>query len=170
MLTKTLAKFVFYAVAVVLFAWTANLTVAFLAAALPGSPWYVPLFGLVVFDGGLLAWAFVFIHYAEGNVQRAVALTLTGFNLIGVSLMTISEVLLGGQQLADAPVLLGTFAIWAIGIWTTANVAGVVLFHLADPQARKAMAIQAEKDAIWDGHWPACSSVALPTSSASPGN
>lgn len=151
MLNKTIARIVFYLVALTLLGWTASLTVAFLTAALPNVFWLVPILGLVVFDGGMVAWLLVYLNHAEGNIQRAVALVLTVFDLIGVGLMVIAEILLDGQQFADAPETLGAAAVWGIGVWTVVNVAGLIGFHLGDPAARKAMAMQAEKDAIWEG-------------------
>lgn len=151
MLNRTIAKFLFYGVALVLLTWTASLTVSFLSSALPNSFWLVPILGLVVFDVGMIAWLFVFLSHAEGAIQRATALALTIFDMVGVGLMVMAEILLDGQQIVDAPDLLATAAIWGIGIWTIVNVAGLILFHLGDPQARKEMAIQAEKDAIWEG-------------------
>lgn len=150
MLNRTIARYLFYAVALVLFAWTASLTVSFLQSVLPNSFWMVPYLGLVIFDGGLIAWMFVFLSHAQGAIQRATALILTVVNLLGVGLMVIAEILLDGQTLTAAPESLGTVAVWAVGIWTIANVAGVVLFHLGDNEARKEMAIQSEKDAIFD--------------------
>lgn len=150
MLNKTIAKFLFYAVAAVLLVWTSSLTYSFLSMALPNTFWLVPLLGLVVFDVGMIAWLFVYISHAEGAIQRAVAIILTMFNFIGVGLMVIAEILLDGQQFAEAPVMLGTAAIWGIGIWTVFNVLGVLVFHLGDNQARRAMAYQNEKDAIYD--------------------
>ena len=150
MLNRTIAKFLFYAVAIILLVWTSSLTYSFLSMALPNTFWLVPLLGLVVFDVGMIAWLFVFISHAEGAIQRAVAITLTMFNFVGVGLMVIAEILLDGQQMAEAPALLGSAAIWGIGIWTVVNVLGVLIFHLGDNQARRAMAYQNEKDAIFD--------------------
>lgn len=150
-LNKTIAKFVFYAVTVALLAWSGSLTVTFLSDALPNAFWMVPILGLVVFDGGMIAWLLVFLAHAQGAIQRAVALCLTIFDLIGVGLMVIAEILLDGQQLVSAPAALGQAAIWGIGVWTMVNIAGVIVFHLGDPEARKDMAKQAEKDAIWEG-------------------
>jgi len=150
MLNRTIAKFLFYAVTIVLMAWTSSLTYSFLSTALPNTFWLVPVLGLVIFDVGMIAWLFVFLSHAEGAIQRAVAIVLCLFNFVGVSLMTISEILLDGQQMVEAPAMLGTIAIWAIGIWTTVNVLGVLVFHLGDNQARRAMAYQAEKDAVFD--------------------
>ncbi len=148
---KTLSKFLFYAVAIVLLAWTASLTVAFITAALPNMAWYVPYLALVAFDGGMIAWLFVFLKYAQGTMQRAVSIALTAFDFLGVALLVIAEILLGGQNIAEAPAALGTWAIWGIGIWTVVNVAGVLLFHIGDPDAQVQMSIQNEKDAIFRG-------------------
>ena len=151
MLNRTIAKFLFYAVTIVLLAWTSSLTYSFLSMALPGTFWLVPLLGLVVFDVGMISWLFVFLSHAEGAIQRAVGIILCLFNFVGVGLMTISEIMLSGQTMAAAPEMLGTIAIWGVGIWTTVNVLGVLVFHLGDPSARKEMAIQSEKDAIFEG-------------------
>lgn len=150
MLNRTIAKFLFYTVALVLFVWTSSLTYGFLSMALPNAFWLVPLLGLVVFDAGMVAWLFVFLSHAEGAIQRAVAIILTLWNFVGVGMMTIAEILLDGQQLVEAPAMLGTVAIWGIGIWTIVNVLGVLVFHLGDNQARRAMAYQSEKDTIFD--------------------
>ncbi len=103
---------------------------------LPTSFWVVPYLGLVVFDGGMIGWMFVYLYLAEGAMQRAIALGLTIFNLIGVGLMTIAEIVLGGQTFTAAPEMLGTVAIWGVGIWTFVNVAGIVAFHLRRPTPR----------------------------------
>ena len=148
-LARTTAKFIFYGVALVLLAWTASLTYTFVANALPGMAWYVPLLSLVVFDVGMIAWLFVFLNHAEGSGQRAVAIGLTVVDLVGVGLMVIAEILLGGQSWAVAPEMLGELAIWGIGVWTVVNVAGVIGFHLLSPAARISMALQAERDEVF---------------------
>lgn len=149
-LARTVAKFAFYTVAVVLLAWTASLTYTFVAAVLPEMAWYVPLLSLVVFDGGMIAWLFVFLNHAEGSGQRAVAILTCALDLVGVGLMVIAEILLGGQTFAAAPEQLGEYAIWGIGAWTVLNVVAVVAFHLLSPAARVAMALQTERDAVFD--------------------
>lgn len=148
-ISKVIAKGVFYAVAIVLILWTASLTYSFVRGALPHMAWYVPLLSLVVFDVGMIAWMFVFLNHAQGTAQRATAICLTLLDLIGVGLMVIAEILLGGQQLAAAPEMLGEYAIWGIGIWTVINVAAVIGFHLMSPTARESMALQSIRDAIW---------------------
>lgn len=147
-LARTIARLTFYAVATVLFLWTASLTYAFVGAALPNLAWYVPLLSLVIFDAGMLAWMFVFLNYAEGNLQRATALITCIVDLLGIGLMVVAEILLGGQSWAVAPESLGEYAIWGIGAWTVFNVAAVVMFHLGSPDARRQMKMQDQKDAI----------------------
>ena len=149
-ISKTIAKGVFYAVAIVLILWTASLTYSFVSGALPHMAWYVPLLSLVVFDVGMIAWMFVFRFHAKGTAQRATAISLTLLDLIGVGLMVVAEIMLGGQQLAAAPEMLGEWAIWGIGLWTVANTAAVVAFHLLSPDSRKDMALQSASDAIWE--------------------
>ena len=147
-LKRTGSKIVFGLISLVILLWTASLTTSFLKSVLPGQFWAVPYLGLVVFDGGMIGWMIVYLHNAEGSGQRSIALGLTVFNLIGVGLITIAEIVLGGQTLAVAPEMLGTAAIWGVGVWTFANVAGIVAYHLSSPDARIAAAIQEEKDAL----------------------
>lgn len=147
---KTIAKGLFYAVATILVLWTSSLTYSFVAGVLPDTHWAVPLFALVVFDVGMIAWLKVFIDFAEGSGQRAVAIVTCVFDFIGVGLMALAEIFLGGQTLVVAPENLGEYALWGIGVWTVANVGAVLIFHLLDPQARKTMAIRAEMDAVFD--------------------
>ena len=149
-LKRTGAKVVFGLLSAVILLWTGSLTVSFLSGVLPGTFWAVPYLGLVVFDGGMIGWLVVYLYNAEGSMQRTIALGLTLFNLLGVGLMTVAEIVLGGQTLTVAPEMLGTAAIWGIGVWTFVNVAGIIAFHLSSPDARIAAAIQEEKDAVVD--------------------
>ena len=149
-MTKTFAKGIFYFVATVLFMWTGYLTYSFVASVLPNAHFIVPLFSLVVFDIGTIAWLKVFLDQAEGSNQRAVSIGLSVFDFLGVGLMVLSEVFLGGQSLAVAPDNLGEYAVWGIAIWTVVNVGGVIAFHAFDPEARRKMAIRAEMDAVME--------------------
>lgn len=149
-MNRTIAKGLFYGVATILVLWTGSLTYSFVAGVLPNVHWAVPLFALVVFDVGMIAWLKVFIDYAEGSGQRAVAIAACLFDFIGVGLMVLAEIFLGGQTLVAAPDRLGEYALWGIGIWTVANVGAVIAFHLLNPEARKAMALRSEMDAVFD--------------------
>lgn len=147
---KTIAKGLFYGVATVLILWTASLTYSFVATALPQTHWLVPLFALVIFDVGMLAWLKVFLDYAQGSGQRALALILSLFDFLGVGLMVLAEILLGGQTMVAPPANLGEYAIWGIAIWTVVNVGGVLIFHMLQPDARRKMVLQSEMDMVFD--------------------
>ncbi len=147
---KSIAKGLFYGVATVLILWTGSLTYMFVANALPQVHWLVPLFALVVFDVGMLAWLKVFLDYAQGSGQRAVALIMCLVDFLGVGLMVLSEILLGGQTMVTAPENLGEYAIWGIALWTVANVGAVIAFHLLQPDARRKMALRSEMDMVFD--------------------
>src|SRR5690606_7194815 len=123
---KSIARGLFYGVATVLILWTASLTYTFVKTALPQVHWVVPLFALVVFDVGMLAWLKVFLDYAQGSGQRAVALIMCLVDFLGVGLMVLSEILLGGQTMVTAPENLGEYAIWGIAIWTVINVGAII--------------------------------------------
>ncbi len=150
MMNRTIAKGLFYAVATILVLWTGSLTYTFVATALPRVHWLVPFFALVVFDVGMLAWLKVFLDFAEGGGQRAIALMLCLFDFLGVGLMVLSEILLGGQTMVTAPENLGEYAIWGIAIWTVANVGAVIAIHLVHPDTRRKMALRTEMDMVFD--------------------
>ncbi len=146
---KTIARGLFYGVATVLILWTASLTYSFVATALRQTHWLVPLFALVIFDIGMLAWLKVFLDYAHGSGQRALALILSLFDFLGVGLMDLAEILLGGQTMVAPPENLGEYAIWGIAIWTVVNVGGVLIFHMLQPDARRKMVLQSEMDMVF---------------------
>lgn len=148
MLMKWIARAAFYLIALLSVIWTATLTYTFIASALPELDVIAPAFGLIVFDGGMVAWLLVYLHYAEGAAQRGVAIGGTIFDLVGVGLMAIAEIFLGGQTYAAAPEVLGEYALWGIGIWTIVNVALVILFHLVSPEARRQMALRDAQDQV----------------------
>ena len=147
---KSIARGLFYGVATVLFLWTASLTYTFVKTALPQVHWAVPLFALVVFDVGMLAWLKVFLDYAQGSGQRAVALVMCLVDFLGVGLMVLFEILLGGQTMVTAPENLGEYAIWGIAVWTVINVGAVIAFHLLEPGVRRTMALRTEMDLVFD--------------------
>lgn len=150
-LSRTIVAIVFFMFAGALIAWTSSLTVAFIKQALPASGRFTPYFGLVLFDGGMIVWLAVFIFYAQGLMQRVTAILATLFDFGGVGLLAIAEILLGGQNITEAPEMLGTFAVWGIGVWTIVNVLAGLVFHLNDPEAKRQMALQTELDEIFAG-------------------
>src|SRR5690606_28058241 len=92
----------------------------------------------------------VFLDYAQGSGQRAVALIMCLVDFLGVGLMVLSEILLGGQTMVTAPQNLGEYAIWGIAIWTVVNVGAIIAFHLLEPGVRRTMALRTEMDLVFD--------------------
>jgi hypothetical protein len=150
LMSKQAAKVIFYALAAMVFLWTASLSYRFLADVLPGFGRSLPAVGLIVLDLGVIAWLVVFVHLAEGVAQRLVSLVMCLLCLLGVGLVVAAEILLAGQTITDAPSWLGWAAVWGLAGFSFATVAGVVLFHLTSPENRMSMKIRAEQDALFD--------------------
>jgi len=149
-MSRQAAKVIFYALATMVFIWTASLSYRFLADVLPGFGRTLPAVGLVILDVGVIAWLVVFIHLAEGIAQRLVSLVMCLLCLFGVGLVVAAEILLAGQSLILAPSWLAWAAVWSLAGFSFATVAGVVLFHLTSPDNRMSMRIRAEQDALFD--------------------
>lgn len=140
-----IAVIFFTALAVTVTTWTASLTVDFVGSVLPELP-MAPWLALAVFDAGMWIWALVFIYMAAGIWQKGIAIVMSVFCIIGVGVMSLSELFLGGQNYTLAPEGLGTISVWVIGVWTFISVAAICAFHLADPETQRKMAVREEQD------------------------
>ena len=145
---KWASKILFYFVAACLVAWTASLTYAFVAQALPNQP-VTRWFALIVFDLGMVSWLLIFMFGAAGIAQRGIAFLLSIFDLAGVGLMCYAEIFLGGQTLAAIPGNIGSYALYAVVIWTVVNLAGVWGYHYAEPENIKRMKNQGIEDMLF---------------------
>jgi hypothetical protein len=141
------AKIAFYMLCAALITWTASLTVSFVSRILPQAQ-VEPYLALAVFDGGALVWLLVFLYHAEGLGQRAISLLMLVADLLGVALMTVSELMLGGQTFTTPPANLGTIAVWGIGLMTFANVAAAYAFHVVDPTSMEMITAGVAKDRV----------------------
>jgi hypothetical protein len=127
--------------------WTASLTLALVARVLPGNE-ITKWFALSLFDGGALVWLLVFIGSARGLGQRSVALLLLVLDIIGVILMSGSELILGGQQFTEIPAGLGTLVVYAVGGWTAINLIAAYAYHVFDPLVAAQIEMQTAKDQV----------------------
>jgi hypothetical protein len=141
------SKVLFYIFCVVIVVWTGSLTVSFVTRVMPGAG-VEPFLALAVFDGGAICWLLVFLSYSKGLGQRSVSLLMMVMDLIGIGLMTVAELLMGGQTFTDAPEQLGSVAVWAIALWTIANVIAAYSFHVLSPSAMKEIAMGVAKDKV----------------------
>lgn len=142
-------KILFYLFVLAILVWSGSLTVSFVARVMPGDairPW----FALAVFDGGALAWLLVFLFMAQGLGQRAVSLLMLAADLVGVGLMSFSELLMGGQTFTVPPAELGTIAVWAIGGFTFMNVVAAYAFHIMDPKQQEVIKKGVAMDKVID--------------------
>lgn len=136
-----------YLLGAFLFFWTASLTMAFVGVVLPNMP-FAPYFALVMFDGGVLGWMYIFLGLARGTGQRLISITMLIVDFLGLAAIGIAEVFLGGQNIAAIPENLGNIAIWVLAIWTLINVAGFVAFHITDPNNLEKIQRQLAEDKI----------------------
>jgi hypothetical protein len=146
---KTVTKFLFYALAGLLFVWTSSLTVRLVGRLLPGDP-VTPWFALALFDIGALTWLMVFLKNAQGLPQRAVTLVAFLADLAGVFFVAAGELFLGGQTLAAIPAQLGTLVVWAVIGYTAANLAAVYAYHLTDPDELQEIKMRSMQDKVRD--------------------
>ena len=146
-LMTTIVKALFYLLAAVLLVWTASMTLAFVGVALPNLP-VAKFFALAIFDAGAVAWLLIFIYAAEGISQRAIALMLAIFDLLGVGLMVMAELLTGGQTIVQVSTELGMVALYGIGIWTFVNLVGVFVYHMSDVETLHRIAQRNAADKI----------------------
>lgn len=146
---KTVTKYLFYALAGLLFIWTSSLTVRLVSRLLPGD-FVTPYFALALFDVGALTWILVFLKNAEGLPQRATALVAFLLDLAGVFGVAAGELFLGGQTLATIPDGLGTLVVWTVIIYTATNLAAVYAFHLTDPDELQEIKLRTLQDKVRD--------------------
>lgn len=129
--------------------WTASLTLGVIDIVLPNNP-TVKYFALVLFDGGAVTWASVYIYKAKGTPQRGISLLMVGFDLLGVVLMVIGAVYLGGQNLTTIPQGIGSAMVNGVIVATVANLIAGYYFHLNDPDSRIKIALQNFNDMVFE--------------------
>jgi hypothetical protein len=143
---KKVATFLFYALAVIIYLWTASLTLDLLMMIMPNDP-ITPFLGLALFDVGALIWLLVFLFNAQGLSQRAVALIGFAVDFIGTVAMVAADLFLSGQNMADVPEFLsnGTPVYILVGA-TAFNLFLIYVYHITDPNHSKEIEIQTEVD------------------------
>lgn len=135
-LAKTIGGILFAVFCLVVFFWTASLSLAELRIILPGDP-IMPYVGLVLTDFGALTWLLVFIGRAKGLMQRSIAIIMLVIDLTGVILLSAGRLLTAGQTLAEVPKELGPTLIWGIIGLTLINLIAAYVFHISEPDVMK---------------------------------
>lgn len=146
---ETIGRIVFYAFIVVVFLWTASLTLGEVREILPGDP-LTPFFALALFDGGAVAWLLAWMGHARGLWQRGIALIMLVIDLLGVVLLAAARLFTGGQTMTETPETLGAVVVWGIIGATLLNLAALYAFHIADPDVIAAIETGVMVDTLRD--------------------
>ena len=147
-LMKVISTILFYGFVLVLFMWTATLTLAEVRQVLPGDP-ITPYFALALFDGGALVWLLVFTIKAKGLPQRGVSLLLLIADLAGVVSISLARLLTGGQELTEVSPEMGAAVVYGVGIMTALNFLGSYAYHITDPDTLAEIEAQSLEDELY---------------------
>lgn len=152
-LWKTVAKVAFYAIALGLMGYAAMRTLHFIQATLPADQQILGYLALLATSGGAVAWLLVFLHTAEGVLQKATSIIMVLVCLVGeFALFAFDTLLVTGEaglitgMSADEirAVVIGMSGLIAI------NIGATIAYHLVDPHNIKAMKEGFVKDKLED--------------------
>lgn len=108
------------------------------------------IFGLVMFEIGMLIWLAVAIFVSQGVGQRSVSFIASAFNLLLVVAATGLDVMLE-STINSAQInreQLGWYVLWTVIAATTINVLMLWLAHVLDPHAAAELRRRGVQDAI----------------------
>lgn len=148
---KTIARGVFYALALGVWVWMMANTLGIARMVFPpGGDGFLgdmlPYMALVMFDVGAVAWLLVFLRHAEGIVQRSIAVIVSFVSLLGAIFLSVAHLYLGGQALTSIPAEMGTWVLWAIGGMTLVHGIAIWASHIADPEEMRRIKTQSIMD------------------------
>ena len=148
---KTIARGVFYALALGVWVWMMANTLGIARMVFPpGGDGFLgdmlPYMALVMFDVGAVAWLLVFLRHAEGIVQRSIAVIVSFISLVGGIFLSVAHLYLGGQALTSIPAEMGTWVLWAIGGMTLVHGIAIWASHIADPEEMRRIKTQSMLD------------------------
>lgn len=127
-LMKSATKFFFVLLAILIIGWTGWHTQSVLYAATKDP--VASMYGLLIFEGGMLTWFFLFLRNAESMGQHVVALFGT---VVGVILVCIAF-FLSMQVSADEIARYGSVGRWLIVAATVETLVFVLLYELFSPK------------------------------------
>jgi hypothetical protein len=147
-LNKVFATIAFYTLVIVVFMWTATLTLAEMREIMPNDP-VTPFFALALFDGGAVVWLLVFTGKAKGLWQRGISAIMLGADLIGVIAISMARLLTAGQSMTTISPELGAAVVYGVGIMTAINFLGIYGFHVTDPYTLAEIEAQSLEDELY---------------------
>lgn len=110
-----------------------------LSMTLPPDLGAIAIFALVALDGGVVAWAFYYVHYAQSRAQEVVAIIMVVICLLGVGLTVMGDTLFQASK-RDFTGAKTDIAFWAIVVQAViifANVVTATIVHMASPDAQQ---------------------------------
>ena len=147
-LNKVFATIAFYTLVIVVFMWTATLTLAEMREIMPNDP-VTPFFALALFDGGAVVWLLVFTGKAKGLWQRGISALMLAADLIGVIAISMARLLTAGQEMVVISPELGAAVGYGVGIMTAINFLGIYGFHVTDPGTLAEIEAQSLEDELY---------------------
>lgn len=150
-MSKTMAKGVFYALALGVWVWMMTNTLGIAKMIFPpGEDDFfgdmLPYMALIMFDVGAVAWLLVFLRHAEGVMQRSIAVIVSFISLLGTIFLSVAHLYLGGQALTSIPAEMGTWVLWAIGGMTLVHGVAIWASHIVSPEEMRTIRTQSMLD------------------------
>lgn len=149
-MSKTIARGVFYALALGVWIWMMTNTLGITQMIFPADGEFLgamlPYMALVMFDVGAVAWLLVFLRHSEGVAQRSIAVIVSFISLLGAIFLSIAHLYLGGQTLASIPSEMGTWVLWAIGGMTLVHGIAIWASHIVNPDEMREIKTQSMLD------------------------
>jgi hypothetical protein len=150
-LWKAIAKFAFYAIAGGLMAYAAMRTLHFIQITLPADQQILGYLALLATSGGAIAWLLVFLHAAEGVLQKATSIIMVLVCLVGeFSLFAFDTLLVTGEAGIIEAMTASEIQAIVIGMsgLIAANIGATMIYHLVDPGNMRTMREEFVKDKL----------------------
>jgi hypothetical protein len=150
-LWKVIAKFAFYAIAGGLMIYAAMRTLHFIQATLPADQQILGYLALLATSGGAIAWLLVFLHAAEGVLQKATSIIMVLVCLVGeFALFAFDTLLVTGEAGMIEAMTASEIQAVVIGMsgLIAANIGATIVYHLVDPGNMRTMREEFVKDKL----------------------
>jgi hypothetical protein len=152
-LWKVVAKIAFYSIAGGLMIYAAMRTLHFIQATLPADQQILGYLALLATSGGAVAWLLVFLHAAEGVLQKATSIIMVLVCLVGeFALFAFDTLLVTGEAGLITSMRAEEIRAVVIGMsgLIAVNIGATVIYHLVDPHNIKSMKEGFVKDKLED--------------------
>jgi hypothetical protein len=146
------AQLAFYAIAVGLLVYAASRSLHFIQSSLDEENQILGYFALLATSGGMIAWLLVFLHKADGVIQKGIALLMIVVDFLGEAALftmdTLQQAGINGvvTQLAPSEVRL---VLIGMSVLIAANILATIAYHLGNMDVIRQIAEGAQKDILF---------------------